>query len=112
MALRCPLLMAACIVRNGDALHAEADCAEDKCMWWSEEHGDCFIPAFLNEILVDGAPMRVAVAVVCDKCVESERIPARAVEFRFGESGRAEIVYHEVTDLEDVFEITPDMLLG
>jgi hypothetical protein len=52
-----------------------------------------------------------AVAVVCDECVEGERIPARAVEFRFGESGRAEIVYHEVTDLEDVFEITNDMLL-
>ncbi|MEW6448997.1 MAG: hypothetical protein AB1426_13130 [Bacillota bacterium] len=59
MALMCPLLMAACIVRNGEALHAEADCAEDKCMWWSEEHGECFIPAFLNEILVDGALMRV-----------------------------------------------------
>lgn len=63
MALRCPLLMAACIVRNGDALHAEADCAEDKCMWWSEEHGECFIPAFLNEILVeilvDGVPIRI-----------------------------------------------------
>jgi hypothetical protein len=51
--------MAACIVRNGEALHAEADCAEDKYMWWSEEHGECFIPAFLNEILVDGALMRV-----------------------------------------------------
>ncbi|MEW6573161.1 MAG: hypothetical protein AB1374_05960 [Bacillota bacterium] len=52
-----------------------------------------------------------AVSVVCDKCVDGERIPAWAVEFRFGDSGRAEIVYHEVTDLQDVFEITDDMLL-
>lgn len=57
--MRCPLLMAACIIRNGDSMHEEADCAEDKCAWWSNEHGECLITGFFNEILIDGVLTRV-----------------------------------------------------
>jgi hypothetical protein len=51
-----------------------------------------------------------AAAIVCDKCLKGELVPTRAVEFRFDESGRAEIVYHEIAALEDAYEITDDML--
>lgn len=50
--IRCPLLMAACIVRKGEALHEEAECVKSKCAWWSDDY-ECLIPGMLNEIMLE-----------------------------------------------------------
>lgn len=46
-----------------------------------------------------------AVAVLCSECIESQRMAEKVIEIE-GE----EIKYHNVADLEDAYEITPDMV--
>ncbi len=47
-----------------------------------------------------------AIAVLCDECVENYRHAIEVIELE-GE----EIRYHKVSDLEDAFVITPDMVI-
>lgn len=47
-----------------------------------------------------------AIAVQCDECIENNRQTIEVIEID-GE----EIRYHKVADLEDAFEITPDMVI-
>jgi len=47
-----------------------------------------------------------AVAILCDECIKNSRLPIEVIEVE----GK-EIRYHKVSDLEDAFHITPDMVI-
>ncbi len=47
-----------------------------------------------------------AIAVLCEKCIRNNKLALEVIEVE----GK-EIRYHNVADLEDAFEITPDMLI-
>lgn len=47
-----------------------------------------------------------AVAVLCDECINNRRLPIEVIEVE-----GTEIRYHKVSDLEDAFHITPDMVI-
>ncbi len=64
-------------------------------------------PTWGNMLLKPGIErISRAVAVLCDECIENNRPAIEAIEIE-GE----EIKYHKLSDLEDAFEITEDMVI-